>query len=138
MTIPKTIVVWTSLALVALAAGQVCAHEGGRPDFLASGMLSECQFRENMHLSSEDLPMNRCRSVRVDVRPEGLAADELSLLVPAVGVELSVCGHGDILHLSDNWFWLDPGETRDVDVSFEDGKTYPVVVNAFNMKKEGN
>lgn len=70
----------------------------------------------------------------IDVKDDGKGVLTLRNVgkVPAVGVELSSYGHGDVLHLSDNWFWLDPGETKEVKVSFEDGGNYPIAVSAFN------
>lgn len=67
-----TLAVIVMVAVISAFAGiRACAMES----FLEQGMVSERQFREDMRLLPEDLPMNRCCPVRVDVRPAAMAAD---------------------------------------------------------------
>jgi len=48
--------------------------------------------------------------------------------LPAVGVQVECPGHADTLGASDNWFWLEAGESRTIQVRETDG----VTVSALN------
>jgi beta-mannosidase len=50
--------------------------------------------------------------------------------LPAVGVNISRPGHLDTFFVSDNYFWLDPGETTTVSVNTVEG----IVVDAWNTE----
>jgi beta-mannosidase len=58
----------------------------------------------------------------------GVAAVQNTGRLPAVAVNVARPGHLDTFTVSDNYFWLDPGETRTVDVDAADGLT----VSAWN------
>ena len=53
--------------------------------------------------------------------------------LPAVGVEISHPGHLDEFFAEDNYFWLEPGETKTVSVNVIEGLS----VKAWNAEAVG-
>jgi beta-mannosidase len=53
--------------------------------------------------------------------------------LPAVAVNVNLPGHADTFRASDNFFWLDPGESHTVEVDNTGGAT----VEAWNADSAG-
>jgi beta-mannosidase len=92
-------------------------------DVLRAGVLAKRNYYfTNFELAKDclfELPKTK---LSVEVR-EGKVVVKNDGTLPAVGVEISQPGHLDEFFAEDNYFWLDPGETKIVPVNAVKGRS---------------
>ena len=100
-------------------------------DVLKKGVLVQRNYNFTNFEPAKDCLFNMAKT-RVTARIEG---DKIVVKnigeIPAVGVNLGRPGHLDTFSADDNYFWLDPGESKTVKVSDTKG----VMVDGWNIQE---
>jgi beta-mannosidase len=95
------------------------------------GALADRTFYwTNFHSAKDSLFNLPKTSVSLDIK-DGMAIMKNTGSLPAVGVNVGRPGHADTFYADENYFWLDPSETKSVKVS----DTRGLVLNAWNLER---